>query len=144
MNCEWCMTDRRRASSAIFTRRCWGFRALGNPRCSLRALSFTPTFHKHAGQRCFGVQVHVTDARAFRPYHAYLRLLAQAKRLCPDFAWRTTTYEFVSDRPAIDLLTGGPQARSCIDAGHGLEDWLQADAEAARHFASERREDLLY
>ena len=39
----------------------------------LRPLEFVPTFHKHAGRPCRGVQVHVTDAWVFRPYEAYLQ-----------------------------------------------------------------------
>lgn len=113
--------------------------------CVLRPLSFTPTFHKHAGERCFGVQVHITDARVFRSYALYLRLIAQARRSCSEhFRWRTTTYEFVSDRPAIDLLTGGPEFRTLVDADQPLDAWLEADAAAARRFEQERAADFLY
>ena len=74
---------------------------------SLRAVEFTPTFQKHAGRTCSGVQVHVTDPWVFRPYEAYLRMLAAVLPQLPtDGRWRTEDYEFVSDRPAIDLLTG--------------------------------------
>ena len=37
------------------------------------------------------------------------------------FAWRTEPYEFVADRPAIDLLTGDPAVRLHIDA-HGARE----------------------
>jgi len=40
--------------------------------CRLRECWFEPTFHKHAGQLCSGVQIHVEDAsynhNAFRPW----------------------------------------------------------------------------
>lgn len=115
------------------------------PGATLRALSFEPTFQKHGRKRCGGVQVHVHDARAFRPYALYARLIAAAARLAPEaFALRSDTYEFVSDRPALDLLVGGPELRQCIEQGEGLEDWLAADAEAAARFASERAPYLLY
>ena len=38
----------------------------------LRPLHFTPSFQKHARERCAGVQVHVTDVARFAPYAAYL------------------------------------------------------------------------
>ena len=112
---------------------------------TLRALSFQPTFHKHAGQRCGGVQVHVTDAERFRPYEAYLRLIAASRALAGDaMRWRTEAYEFVSDRPAIDLLTGGPEYRTLVDAGGELDGWLDEDRRGAARFANERRAHLLY
>lgn len=87
-----------------------GFRA--------RPLTFRPTFHKHAGKLCGGVQIHVTDARTFRPFETYLALVALCHRQRPDaFAFRTETYEFRDDVPAFDLLTGGPAAREAILRG---------------------------
>jgi uncharacterized protein YbbC (DUF1343 family) len=111
----------------------------------LRPLSFSPTFQKHAKQRCFGLQVHVTDAARLRSYALYLRLIAEARRLGgAAFGWRTAEYEFVSDRPAIDLLTGGREFRDQVDAGRDIAAWLASDDAAAQAFDSRRREWLLY
>lgn len=80
-----------------------------------RPLAFVPTFEKHAGVLCEGVQVHVTDPRSFRPVATYAALLACAHRLAPKaFQFRTTPYEFRDDVPAIDLLFGGPALREAI------------------------------
>lgn len=111
----------------------------------LRPLHFQPTFHKHAGQRCGGVQVHVTDEARFRPYEAYLRMLDAALRQREDAPrWRTEVYEYVVDRPAIDLLTGGPEFRRAVDEAHGLSDVLEAERRGAAEFDRERRVDFLY
>jgi uncharacterized protein YbbC (DUF1343 family) len=111
----------------------------------LRPLSFSPTFQKHGKQRCFGLQVHVTDASQLRSYALYLRLIAAAQQLSHGaFAWRTTTYEFISDRPAIDLLVGGPEFRTLVDAGQSIDAWLAQDDAAAQAFAAQRRPWLLY
>lgn len=111
----------------------------------LRPLRFRPTFHKHAEKDCGGVQVHVTDANTFRPYATYLRLIAEARRLMGDaFRWRTDPYEYVADRPAIDLLTGGPDYRRAVDANEDLDPLLAADAAAAGRFAQQRASHLLY
>jgi uncharacterized protein YbbC (DUF1343 family) len=86
--------------------------------CRLRPCSFLPTFQKHAGALCGGVQVHVTDPRAFRPAAVYTVALAAARELNRDrFAWRTETYEFVSGPIAIDLLFGSSRERSLIESG---------------------------
>lgn len=111
----------------------------------LRPIEFTPTFQKHAGSTCRGVQVHVTDPWVFRPYESYLRMLAAALRpIDPAERWRTEEYEFVTDRPAIDLLTGGPEAREAIDAGDSLEDLLARESRGVAEFDSERRTVWLY
>jgi uncharacterized protein YbbC (DUF1343 family) len=111
----------------------------------LRPLNFSPTFQKHAKQRCFGLQVHVTDAQRLRSYALYLRLIAEAQRLSGGaFAWRTAPYEFVSDPPAIDLLTGGPEFRTLVDAGQDITGWLAQDDHQAQAFAARRHEWLLY
>ncbi len=112
---------------------------------TLRPVEFVPTFQKHAGRSCRGVQVHVTDPWVFRPYEAYLRMLAAVlPALPPEERWRTETYEFVSDRPAIDLLTGGPEFRSSVDANASLEDVLSAEARGAAEFDGARRQAWLY
>ena len=44
---------------------------------TLRPLTFQPTFHKHGGKRCVGLQVHLSDAARARTYQLYLRLIAE-------------------------------------------------------------------
>ncbi len=83
-----------------------------------RPLHFLPTFQKHAKTACGGVQIHVTDARAFRPVATYIALVSIAKRQAPgEFRFRTERYEFVDDIPAFDLLTGDAEARERIERG---------------------------
>ncbi|HRG94651.1 MAG TPA: DUF1343 domain-containing protein [Polyangiaceae bacterium] len=107
-----------------------GLHATGLPGFRARPVTFQPTFHKHAGQLCGGVQVHVTDARAFRPYATYLALVALAQQAHPEhFRFRTERYEFVDDIPAFDLLTGRDEARARILAGD--EPRAIAEAESA-------------
>jgi len=80
-----------------------------------RPLGFEPTFHKHGKKSCGGVQIHVTDARTFRPVATYVALIAIAHHLAPnDFRFRTEKYEFVDTIPAFDLLTGSAEARERI------------------------------
>jgi uncharacterized protein YbbC (DUF1343 family) len=89
--------------------------------------------------------VHVTDPNLFAPYAAYVRLIAACARLAPGaFKLRTERYEFVSDRPALDLLVGGPELRQCIEQGAPVDDWLADDARAAERFAAERAPFLIY
>ena len=106
---------------------------------------YRPQFQKHRGAVCAGVELLVTDPRAFRSYRTGAELLAAIHRLWPDdFAWREAPYEFVSDRPAIDLLTGGPEYRQAIEGGEGLADWMATWKNDEREFRDECREILLY
>jgi uncharacterized protein YbbC (DUF1343 family) len=115
------------------------------PGARLRPLRFRPTFQKHAGQDCGGVQVHVTERDWFRPYAAYLEWIAAVRRLTGErFQWRTEPYEFVSDRPAIDLLTGGPEFREAVDAGADLTEVLAMERDGAAAFAEAREDVLMY
>jgi uncharacterized protein YbbC (DUF1343 family) len=90
----------------------------GLPGFVARPLTFRPMFDKHAGELCGGVQIHVTDRATFRPYATYLAVVGYAAREHPErFAFRTEPYEFVGDRLAFDLLTGGDEARTAMLAG---------------------------
>jgi uncharacterized protein YbbC (DUF1343 family) len=115
------------------------------PGARFRPLVFTPTFHKHAGLACGGVQIHVTDARAFRPYLTGVAFLRAVRALWPaELAWRTRAYEFVDRIPAIDLLCGSSAVREGIDGGASLSDLAATWAAGERAFAAERAAWTIY
>ena len=79
--------------------------------CRLRPCWFEPTFHKHVGQLCAGVQMHVEDAAydhaAFRPWRLQALAFKALRRLRRDYElWRDFPYEYERDRLAIDLING--------------------------------------
>ncbi len=115
----------------------------GHAGCVARVTTFRPMFQKHAGVTCRGVQVHLTDRARFEPYRAYLALIAAARRM-QGFAWRTERYEFVDDRPAIDLLTGDADVRRAIDAGADLEDVIRIGHERLRAWREAERGRWIY
>lgn len=113
----------------------------------LRAIPtfFRPQFQKHRGEICGGVELVVTHAATLRSYWSGLVLLRQLARLGgPAFSWRTEPYEFVIDRPAIDLLTGSVGYRQAIESDQGLEDLAAGWADDEARFREERRSVLLY
>ncbi|HYN22969.1 MAG TPA: DUF1343 domain-containing protein [Thermoanaerobaculia bacterium] len=118
---------------------------LGLPGVAFVPTYFRPQFQKHAKQVCGGVELLVTDPGAFRSYRTGVELLDSIHRLDPErFAWREKPYEFVIDRPAIDLLAGGPECREAIETGNGLGDWIASWDADERDFREERRDILLY
>jgi len=100
---------------------------LALPGVAFRLASFQPTFQKWAGQRCGGLQIHVTDRDGFLPVRTGLAIVWALRQHAPhDFAWRSDAYEFVDTIPAIDLLFGGPQLRELVDQGAPFERVLEA------------------
>lgn len=115
------------------------------PGVHFRPCVIVPAFHKFAGQRCGGVQLHVTDRRAFGPFQTGLAVLLAVKALWPaQFSWRTEPYEFRGDVPAIDLLTGQPAVRHAIDAGATLDAVMQIACTGREVYDTARNQALLY
>jgi uncharacterized protein YbbC (DUF1343 family) len=88
--------------------------------CLLRACWFQPTFHKHAGELCSGVQIHTDNDTyrhdQFRPYRIAALILKAVRLEYPDYRiWRDFPYEYETDRLAIDLLSGGTFLREWVD-----------------------------
>ncbi len=118
--------------------------------CRLRPCWFEPTFHKHSGRLCAGLQVHVEDAsydhEAFRPWRLQALAFKALRRLRPDYElWRDFPYEYEHDRLAIDLINGSERLRQWVDdpaaTPADLEMLAAADESAWR---DERTEVLLY
>jgi uncharacterized protein YbbC (DUF1343 family) len=110
-----------------------------------RPVWFQPTFHKHGGQVCGGVQLHVTDRDAFRPVRTSLALLGEMRALSGDrFGWRTEPYEFVADRLAIDLLFGSDRERKELEAGMSADRVARAWEAEEEGFRQRRKPYLLY
>jgi uncharacterized protein YbbC (DUF1343 family) len=117
----------------------------GLPGVSFLPMYFRPQFQKHAGTVCGGVEVVVGDPAAFPAYRAGVELLAVLAEMTPaDALWRRESYEFVSDRPAIDLLAGGDALRRGLETGGDLAAWLDSWAAEERAFRHERQPFLLY
>ena len=115
------------------------------PGVSFRPLTLRPTFHKFANQPCGGVQLHVTDRRAFLPLRTGIALLAAARAQAPgEFAWRTKAYEFVEGTLAIDLLAGTHAVRDGIDQGTPVAQIVAPFAAFEREFLARRAPILLY
>ncbi|MFM8571019.1 MAG: exo-beta-N-acetylmuramidase NamZ domain-containing protein [Pirellula sp.] len=115
------------------------------PGVVFRPVWFRPTFHKHAEVDCGGVQIHVLDRQTYRPVQTSLALLIELRKQSPErFAWRTETYEFVSEPIAIDLLFGSSRERLAIEAGESWQDIARAWCADQEAFAAESRQFWLY
>lgn len=115
------------------------------PGAYFRSTTFKPTFQKHAGVMCGGVQLHVTDRTTFEPVRAGLATMMALRQSCGKrFEWRTAAYEFVIDPIAIDLLFGSDRERLAIEAGSDWRSIAAAWEPEEQQFRERRAEFLLY
>jgi uncharacterized protein YbbC (DUF1343 family) len=88
--------------------------------CRIRPCWFEPTFHKHAGRLCSGLQIHTDDPaydhHAFRPWRLQALAFKAIRNLWRDYPlWRDFAYEYEHDRLAIDVINGGPLLREWVE-----------------------------
>ena len=102
--------------------------------CTLRDISFEPTFHKHVGQLCSGVHIHAEgeayDHAAFKPWRVQALGFKAIRALFPDYdLWRDFPYEYAFGKLPIDVINGGPGLREWVDDPAALPGDLDALAD---------------
>ncbi|MGH2531654.1 MAG: exo-beta-N-acetylmuramidase NamZ family protein [Thermomicrobiales bacterium] len=111
------------------------------PGVAYRPAYFTPTFSKHAGIACGGIQVHILDRNAMRPVELGIHLIDVARGRDPaSFAWR----QYADDGYPIDRLLGSDRPRRAFDDGATAAEVMATWAEESRQFEERRRPYLLY
>lgn len=102
-----------------------------------REAYFQPTFSKHAGKACGGVDVTITDPHSVNPITCGVHMLVEAKRIYgSQFQWRSDNW--------IDKLTGSDRLRTQIDAGAPADEVIGAWQAELRRFRSRRNPYLIY
>ncbi len=118
--------------------------------CQLRDCWFEPTFHKHMGKLCNGVQIHVEGPAyahdGFRPWRVQALAFKAIRQLYPDYdLWRDFPYEYELGKLAIDVINGSSLLREWVDdrkaAPADLDALTLPDEQA---WVSERQAHLLY
>lgn len=118
--------------------------------CRLRECWFEPTFHKHSGRLCAGIQIHVENASYYDPAFRAWRVQALAfkalRRAQPGYPiWRDFPYEYERERLAIDVINGSPLLREWVDdPGSQPADLDALASRDERDWESERDSYLIY
>jgi uncharacterized protein YbbC (DUF1343 family) len=118
--------------------------------CTLRECWFEPTFHKHAGLLCHGVQIHAEgpgyDHVAFRPWRIQALAFKAIRKLYLGYElWRDFAYEYEEGKLAIDVINGGTLLKDWVDSPSTIANDLDGMvAPDERSWAQEREEFLLY
>lgn len=118
--------------------------------CRLRECWFEPTFHKHNGKLCAGIQIHVDDSAYdhanFKPWRLMALAFKALRALRPDYdLWRDFPYEYERDRLAIDLINGSELLRQWVDdAAATPNDLAELALTDEKSWQAERDAALLY
>jgi uncharacterized protein YbbC (DUF1343 family) len=118
--------------------------------CILRECWFEPTFQKHVGKLCNGIQIHTEgpgyDHAAFKPWRIQALAFKAIRRLYPDYPlWRDFAYEYEHGKQAIDVINGGPGLREWVDNAAATPADLDAAAQIdEQSWAKERKAYLRY
>src|ERR1043165_7597137 len=115
------------------------------PGVYFRSCVFQPTFQKHGGVSCGGVQIHVLDRDVFEPWLAGLALAKVAHDLYPgEFRWKVPPYEYVYDKNPFDVISGTAKIREAFEQGTPLETIDHETKAPLAEFKALREAFLLY
>ncbi|HEY6045205.1 MAG TPA: DUF1343 domain-containing protein [Pyrinomonadaceae bacterium] len=118
---------------------------LNLPGVRFRACGFMPTFQKHAGQACGGVQIHVTDRDSFEPVIAGVAIVKIAHDMYgEEFNWKEPPYEYEYDRNPFDVISGTLKLREQIERGDSIATIARSWEPGLRQFEELRRQFFLY
>jgi uncharacterized protein YbbC (DUF1343 family) len=115
------------------------------PGVYFRSCVFVPTFQKHGGQACGGVQIHVIDRGAFEPVITGVAIVKTAFDMYgANFRWKDPPYEYEYDRNPFDLIAGTSALREAIERGDALEQIEDSWRHPLKEFKAIRAKFLLY
>lgn len=119
--------------------------ALALPGLYFRACGFQPTFQKHAGEPCGGVQIHVLNRDEFEPVMTGVATVLVARELYGEkLRWKEPPYEYVYDKNPFDVIAGTATLRQSIERGDKLETIVSSWQEGLEEFNAVRSRYLLY
>jgi uncharacterized protein YbbC (DUF1343 family) len=119
--------------------------AINLPGVAFRSCVFMPTFQKHGGKACGGVQIHVTDRAAFEPVSAGVAIVKTTHDLYRDeFRWKDPPYEYEFERNPFDVISGTTEMRAQVERGDSLSSIIESWQPALAEFKRVRRDHLLY
>ncbi|MCD4784575.1 MAG: DUF1343 domain-containing protein [Candidatus Eremiobacteraeota bacterium] len=111
----------------------------------LRPVYFEPTFGKHTGKYCGGIQLHITDRNKFRSVKTFAIFISLIKKMYPDqFAWKNPPYEYEYEKMPIDILWGDSSLRESVDNMKNPEELFKKMNISINNFRQTRKDYLLY
>jgi len=119
--------------------------ALNLPGVFFRSCAFQPTFQKHGGVTCGGVQIHVIDRDVFEPVFAGVAMVKLIHDMYPnDFHWKVPPYEYVYDKNPFDVIAGTNKIREAFEQGTDLDAIAETWKRPLLEFKQLRESFLIY
>jgi uncharacterized protein YbbC (DUF1343 family) len=119
-------------------------KALGLEGVFFRSCVFQPTFQKHAGVSCGGVQIHVLDREVFEPVYAGVAMVKVIHDMYgSEFKWKLPPYEYVYDKNPFDVVSGTDKIRKAFEEGSSI-DTIVGKSDSLNEFKATREKYLLY
>nr|MBA3572782.1 DUF1343 domain-containing protein [Pyrinomonadaceae bacterium] len=110
-----------------------------------RSCVFRPTFQKHAGLSCGGVQIQVLDRNRYEPVTVGVAMVKVAYDMYTEsFRWKEPPYEYVYDRNPFDVIAGTTELREAIEQGSTVEAIVDSWQDSLTEFMKVRERYLLY
>jgi uncharacterized protein YbbC (DUF1343 family) len=116
------------------------------PGCRFRIHNFIPTFNKFKDQICNGLQIHITDYKAFRPVIAAVEIFEAVILTSPQGSLRFVEppYEYEFNLMPFDILSGDTGIRTTLQNGSPLEAEKERWADEIEIFRKEFHHLSLY
>ena len=119
--------------------------ALNLPGVFFRSCAFQPTFQKHGGVTCGGVQIHVIDRDVFEPVFAGVAMVKLIHDMYPnEFRWKEPPYEYVFDKNPFDVIAGTATIREAFEQGVELDAIAESWKRPLLEFKQLRESFLIY
>jgi uncharacterized protein YbbC (DUF1343 family) len=108
--------------------------------CVFRPHDFIPTFHKFAGELCYGMQIHITDINIFKPVGTALEIFDAIieTSLNDSLKFKMPPYEYEYKLMPFDILSGDSGMRDTLISRKNIqtekERWDSEIAEFSKEF----------
>ena len=91
--------------------------------CVFRPHDFIPTFHKYAGELCYGMQIHITDIKIFKPVCTAIEIfdaiIETSKQ--DSLKFKMPPYEYEYTLMPFDILSGDSTMRETLISRNNIQ-----------------------
>lgn len=91
--------------------------------CVFRPHDFIPTFHKYAGELCYGMQIHITDIKIFKPVCTAIEIfdaiIETSKQ--DSLKFKMPPYEYEYTLMPFDILSGDSAMRETLISRNNIQ-----------------------
>jgi len=116
------------------------------PGCIFRPHDFIPTFHKFAGELCYGMQIHITDINCYRPVGTALEIFDAIIETSKEdsLKFKMPPYEYEYKLMPFDILSGDSEMRETLVSRKNIQSEKERWESEIEEFTKEFKEIAHY